>query len=560
MITRHWRAVPVVALPTALIAAHGSWYGRWLIDDAGITFAYARSIATAAGPVLQPGAPPVEAFSNPAWLAVHVLGRWLGVFDHGLVFGVPDYVVFPKAVALLCCAGVFAGYYAAARAVCGHPGVVTLVAGAITAAVPSFVIWCFSGLENALLALTVVTLAVVMFHTAVSGRLLATRTAVLTGMLTAVAALTRPDGAIYAIAYPLLVLLLTRRGDLRSAGRAAAVSLTAFALPYLAFLAWRWTTFGMLVPNTAIAKVQRMPVLADAGKAVELVGYAGWVLVLVCCGCVGAVLMQPSQLRKGIAGLLIPLSLGVTAYSILVEDWMGEYRFATPVWPLAALVGTLVVAYLVPRLAITGKTGLAAALAAAVVVSSVNWWQSAQAFRHDPTTPLCHVTENTGRSFNAYADILGLQRGTVLAPDLGGTALTSRLGLIDLAGLADLRIARYWADDDMAGLRNYIFTEARPTFLQAHGFWNTKTGIISDPRLTADYELIGPRPGPSWEQRPGASWVRKDVLPAAEALIAVRDYWATVIVPAGAAQRAAPLSSCGPLTVDEPRRSPDEAR
>jgi hypothetical protein len=551
--------VPVVALSTALLAGHGSWYGRWLIDDAGITFAYARSIATGAGPVLQPGAPPVEGFSNPAWLAVLMLGRWLGVFDHGLVFGVPDYVVFPKAVALLCGAGMFAGYYAAAQAMGRHPGVVTLAASALTAAVPSFVIWSFSGLENALLTLAVVTLAVVMFRSALTGRLLTTRTAVLTGGLAAIAALTRPEGVVYAVAYPLVALLLTRRGTLGAASRAGAVSLATFALPYLPFLAWRWATFGMLVPNTAIAKVQRMPTLADAGKAAELVGYGGWVLVLIAAGCLGAALVQPAPLRRGIAGLLVPLGLAVAAYSVLAEDWMGEYRFATPVWPLAALAGTLAVAHLVPRLTLGGTAGLATALAAAVGVSSVAWWHAAVEFRRDPTTPLCQVTENTGRSFNAYADLLGLPAGTLLAPDLGGTALTSRLGLIDLAGLADVRIARYWADDDMAGLRNYVFTEARPTFIQAHGFWNTQTGLIADPRLSTDYKLIGPPRGAGWERRPGASWVRTDAVPSPEALAAVRDYWAAVTVPAGAVQRAAPLSSCGLLTVAGPGRSLDKA-
>ncbi len=88
-----------IGLPTLLVAAHALVYGLWLVDDAGITFAYARSIAAGAGPVLQPGAPPVEGYSNPAWLALLVLGRWLGLFDHSTWFGVPDLVAYPKALA-----------------------------------------------------------------------------------------------------------------------------------------------------------------------------------------------------------------------------------------------------------------------------------------------------------------------------------------------------------------------------------------------------------------------------------------------------------------------------
>ena len=94
-----------VGVPTVLVALQMQLYGRWIVDDAATTFAYARSLAAGEGAVLQPGANPVEGYSNPAWLAVLVLGRWLGLFDRGTWFGVPDLVVFPKFVALLCCAG-----------------------------------------------------------------------------------------------------------------------------------------------------------------------------------------------------------------------------------------------------------------------------------------------------------------------------------------------------------------------------------------------------------------------------------------------------------------------
>lgn len=191
-----------VGVPTVLVALHMQLYGRWIVDDAAITFAYARSLASGEGAVLQPDADQVEGYSNPAWLAVLVLGRWLGLFDRGTWFGVPDLVLFPKIVALLCCAGVFAGFYAVVRAVSRRPVVLTVVAGAVTAAVPSFAIWVSSGLENPLLALIAVTLAALLARAAIARRLLEVRVAVGCGLLAALAALTRPDGLIYAAAYP----------------------------------------------------------------------------------------------------------------------------------------------------------------------------------------------------------------------------------------------------------------------------------------------------------------------------------------------------------------------
>jgi hypothetical protein len=61
-----------------------------------------------------------------------------------------------------------------------------------------------------------------------------------------------------------------------------------------------------------------------------------------------------------------------------------------------------------------------------------------------------------------YANILGLHAGTLLVPDVGGSALVSTLRIVDLAGLADARIADYWATNDMTGLRDHVFNEIRP--------------------------------------------------------------------------------------------------
>ena len=80
-VTRDWRRhthwMVAAGVPTVVTALHSAFYGPWIVDDAGLTFAYARSLSSGAGPVLQPGSEPVEGFSNPAWLAVLTVGRWL---------------------------------------------------------------------------------------------------------------------------------------------------------------------------------------------------------------------------------------------------------------------------------------------------------------------------------------------------------------------------------------------------------------------------------------------------------------------------------------------------
>lgn len=342
-----WRTwVPAwlsVAGGTALIALHASRYGGWLVDDAAITFPYARNLSEGLGPVVQPGATPVEAYSDPTWLALLTVGRLLGLFDCGSIFGLPDYIVFPKALALLCCAGILVAGHLAARKVTERAWVVTAVLGVTLAAIPSFVIWCFSGLENSLYALVVVVLAVLLFRAVLDHRLLSARVAIAAGVLAAFAALTRPEGLSYGAAYPVVVLIWQRRTTIGKSLRHLGLSVAVFAALTGAYICWRYFEFGRLLSNPTVAKGQDAPGIETLTRTGELVGYAGALAVLVLASVVGLVLAGTAPWRRGLVALLVPLAIALAAYAVLRPDWMGVYRFATPVWALGALVSSLAV-------------------------------------------------------------------------------------------------------------------------------------------------------------------------------------------------------------------------
>lgn len=503
---RRLAAVLAVLLPTVATFVHALAYGRWIVDDAGITFAYARSITSGAGPVLQPGAVPVEGYSNPAWMGVMSAGRAIGLFDHGAWFGVPDYVLFPKGVALLCCAGVFLAGYLAATAVSRRPALVAGAAGLVTAATPSFVIWSFSGLENSLLAVAVVGLAAVLVRAAANGRLATVGTAVWCGLLAALAALTRPDAVLYAAAYPVVALLLVTRPTVRRTLWSVPLSIGVFAVPFGGYLAWRHSEFGQLLPNTAIAKAQSVPTVSSLAKATDLVAYVGWPLVVVAVVCVGAALARASRARTGLVALLVPLGLAVLSFAVLIPDWMAQFRFATPVWPLAALATAIAAGEVLPQLATRGRAVVVVLTAAACAFTGISWSQDIQVFRTGPTLPMCLVVLQS-QEYNGIARMLGVHNGSVLLPDVGGTALTSDLRVIDVAGLADGRIARYYADHDMAALRDYVLNDARPTIIAVHASWASVTGLLRDPRTTRDYDLL------TDNRAEGSVLVRRDVIP-----------------------------------------------
>ncbi|MEU5258019.1 hypothetical protein [Amycolatopsis sp. NPDC021455] len=493
---RHgWRgklaAVAAVLGGTALIAAHASLYGHWLIDDAAITFAYSRNVADGFGPVLQPGASPVEGYSNPTWMILLALGKLVGLFDHGTLFGVNDQILFPKGLALACCAGVLVLFYFGAKTLSRRPALITFVAGASLAAIPSFVIWCFSGLENSFYALTVAALAVLILRAVQSGRLLGNQVALGTGLIAMLAALTRPDGIIYAGAYPIVVALFLKRELLGRSIRAVVVSVAGFAVPYGAYVIFRWFEFGRLVPNTAVAKGQEPPTLDDLARPGEIVSYVGWLVVAVAVACLVMLLVRPSRLRTGLIALLVPFGLTVVAYIVLEFDWMGQLRFATPVWTLGAFGGAIVVVEALAMARLRGRIVLACLLVVALVSSVSGLYDQGKSYRANVKTAMCIVAERDAQAINGFADILKLpDTAQVGLIDLGGTSLGSRIRVLDLAGLGDKPIADYLHRADMQGLRDYVFTQAKPELITFIGSWITTLQFNQDPRFERDYATI----------------------------------------------------------------------
>ncbi|RSM44003.1 hypothetical protein DMA12_17445 [Amycolatopsis balhimycina DSM 5908] len=492
---RGWRgklaAVAAVLGGTALIAAHASLYGRWLIDDAAITFAYSRNVADGFGPVLQPGAAPVEGYSNPTWMILLALGKLVGLFDHGTLFGVNDQILFPKALALACCAGILVLFYFGAKTLSRRPALITFVAGASLAAIPSFVIWCFSGLENSFYALTVAALAVLILRAVQSGRLLDNQVAVGAGLIAMLAALTRPDGIIYAGAYPIVVTLFLKRELLGRSIRAVVVSVAGFAVPYGAYVIFRWFEFGRLVPNTAVAKGQEPPTLDDLARPGEIVSYVGWLVVAVAVACLVMLLVRPSRLRTGLIALLAPFGLTVVAYIVLEFDWMGQLRFATPVWTLGAFGGAIVVVEALAAARLRGRIVLACLLVVALVSSVSGLYDQGKSYRANVKTAFCIVAERDAQAINGFADLLKLpDTAQVGLIDLGGTSLGSRIRVLDLAGLGDKPIADYLHRADMQGLRDYVFTQAKPELITFIGSWITTLQFNQDPRFERDYATI----------------------------------------------------------------------
>ncbi|WP_232661455.1 hypothetical protein [Pseudonocardia sp. TRM90224] len=545
LVPNRLQTAAAVLLPTTLLIWHATLYGAWIVDDAAITFAYARSIAAGAGPVVQLGADPVEGYSNPAWMALHVLGSWLGLFDRGTWFGVPDYVAFPKALAIALFVVTLLGCHRAARAITARPALVTAATGVLLAANPSFVIWVVSGLENSLLVAAAVWLAALMTPAVAEGRLYEPRTAVWCGLLVALAALTRPDGLVYIAAYPVVAVLAVNRGGVARMVASIALSTAAFAVPFGAYLAWRVAVFGAWLPNTAVAKGQALPTAENLERFDELNRNLGWPYVVVVLTTIVAGLVFGAPHRRALLATAVPFLGAVTAFVVLQADWMGQYRFATPLWALGALLLSLSVARLLAVLAPRRLAMIAVVVvvAAGVASSLPEMRDDAQDFSAEPTFGVCMAAEYSGHLVNEYATALGVSGGTVFTPDLGGSSMTSRLQLVDMAGLVDATIAKFWAEKDYAGLRDHIYDRIRPTFIKAdETYYFQEPGLHEDPRLARDYIAIASH---TTVDGTFTDYVRLDAVADQEKLAQLRTQAETTLLPAAERVNAEPLATCG---------------
>jgi arabinofuranosyltransferase len=253
------QTILVAAVACAVLAGHILTFsfvlsdGRhlFLSDDALISLRYADRLIHGRGLTWNDNEPPVEGYSNLLWiLAVSALG----------IAGV-DLIL---AARILGCLGMAAVIAAAAYL---HP-IGTSAAGRgpplLAAAVPPLTatlalaltgpiaVWAIGGMEQALLA-ALVAWAFVLLVPFLDGGDLPIRALLWPGLLFGLAALTRPDGAIFPAA-ACLGLAIMGRCRRRAVLRAAALGLLP-AMFYLGQMIFRLAYYGDWVPNTAYAKL-----------------------------------------------------------------------------------------------------------------------------------------------------------------------------------------------------------------------------------------------------------------------------------------------------------------
>jgi hypothetical protein len=557
------RDVPLGSWLLALGTAIGAFvislsrFGSWVVDDALISIAYARTLTQTGGFAEQVGAPQVEGVSNLTWTLLLAALRAVGLSDRGHVwFGIDDYVFVVRAIAVVMFGLTVVAIGFAARAIVGArlAPLAAGIAGLILAISPAYVVSAASGLENPLYGLVVAILAAVLVSGVRNGTVLAWPIAVTCSLLVLFAAATRPDGLIHFAAYPVVAVLSRRRGQLARLVQALAIATVTFGAPAAAMLIWRHRVFGIWVPNTALAKEQQGITGASLARAVELLAAPGWALLafgLVASGAALAAAAFRSRWRRRLwpaIGLVVPLLLAVVAFAVLTPDWMREYRFATPAAVTgSALVGVAVVASASVLQGVQVRRIVLLLTGCALLAALVTLQPRITIARRLPSAPGCSVVNRYGRIINAAGEQLGIARGSFLAPDIGGVLLTSNYRVVDLLGLTDATIARLRYERNWKGIQDYVLLKVKPTFvhfnIQHPG--GGDYAMRRDPRFKSAYvPLIG-----------GSDFVRKNAVPTGGDLGSVRATAEQGVRMLEKRRVSAPLARCGPLTPGQTRIS-----
>jgi arabinofuranosyltransferase len=237
-----WAWICLAAATLALLVHEVIYYGDLggdAVDDAYISFRYAQNLVAGHGLVFNPGER-VEGYTNFLWTMILALFMRLGLE--------PSFVAIALGVAFsLGTLWLLYLFWGVVRV--GSP-TIPVVAAWCLALDGSVALWAVSGMETSMFAFLVLAALTAYFWEWEKDR-----PGFLSGVLLALAAMTRPEGVlvlVVVVMHQAVARLAWRRQLFAPADVARAGIFLGLYLPY--FL-WRYYYYGFLLPNTFYVKV-----------------------------------------------------------------------------------------------------------------------------------------------------------------------------------------------------------------------------------------------------------------------------------------------------------------
>ncbi|MCP4569507.1 MAG: hypothetical protein GY841_18175 [FCB group bacterium] len=456
--SRHeWQLIILLlVLVSGVYIFHLAHYGNYIIDDAGISYTYARNLADGYGLVFNIGGEKVEGYSNPLWVFVLASLIKLRLFDP---------VLTPKFISVLLNIFSFFMIFRFFRDLRpGIPAIITAFFVSMTLALNvSLTVWSGAGLENALYGFLIL-LGGFRLYRELSG---STRYA-LTGFIFFLIAITRPEGIVYAAAGGLAGLILLRRG--RSA-RFMIINTLIFLGCFFLYHLWHYQYFAEWLPNTYYAKQRNVPLVYRLTN----LEWHGWTYIKNCISDYRLYLLLPlaglGYFRRPRGPILIFTALILVSLALVVvtgADWMMQYRLLHP-FIMLIIVSAGLGCFLIisePRRKSRFKWVLmAVSITAFAIINNSNIDQIRKVDQYK-TVHFLGVKRTYHAFTHALADTLMVSNPTLFAADLGATGYFGGLTVYDAGLLTDYHLARYRYRDFFG---DYLFDERKPDFLGRQG-------------------------------------------------------------------------------------------
>ncbi|MBN1593510.1 MAG: hypothetical protein JW941_09745 [Candidatus Coatesbacteria bacterium] len=505
MIGRQQTALTILILLFALVAFH---FINSSTDDAFITFRYAENEATGKGLVFNTGER-VEGYSNFLFAQILSLLVYLNLseFAHGLL-------IWSKAL------GLFSGLLCvlivrkSSRLLSDvgeddtRPLLIVILAPLLLCASPQFVAWTVGGLETSFCALLVAKAQYYGLKIVV-GRGSRVRDHILFSLLFFLASITRPEIPILYLAALSMVFFRT----VRQAGsfKRMLINVAAYSIPFAGFIAWRYSYYGDIFPNTFYAK-------ATGGGAAQFwdgLEYFGFGIATIFGPfiflCLSPIFINRKRelevhdknAKAGYWFLLWQL-VAMSAFIIYSGgDWMGSYRLFMPVIPAVVLLVQFGTVRLWDRLGEArsqkrSRRSLYGAIIVTIIALIVYHVVDIAVVTGSPSGYL--VRDLLNREYYSIACMMREEippNSTVALGEAGLIPYYSKLKTIDMRGLMDRYIAHLEGEAHAKFEPMYIFRR-KPNYLllvdvtgQTWSEHNYQNMLLDHEVLNVDYELVG---------------------------------------------------------------------